>query len=388
MTMKRFFYILLAALLLLTLAACAKTPAAELTTEPAGEAPDWQTQYDLGVRYLSEGNYEEAIIAFTAAIEIDPKQPDTYKQLAEAYYALGEDEKARDILRQGYEATGDDSLNLEEAENELTEDELAMTEDLWISLANHDMEQSHSILSSEELISLIMRIGVPSNSVGNRVYPDMYMTLGSLDSGMIIAYDPSQVFPVITCIFGQWKFVGHIEGGGAVYYPQGDCVYYESWPVSNSYMFTVAQFEDGLPNGSCEENIIQFSGAELSSITTTTGETTYGLWNGVVTTRDQWVQSNIRLDETGESEFVDGVPKFLGYIETGSDKVPCYSRNLKTGELLTTSSAGAFKYVGHNMLPCPYRSLTQGNVGESDPYEFAKSNMRLSVFLPFVWEEG
>ena len=31
----------------------------------------WQEQYDLGVRYLSEGNYEEAIIAFTAAIEID-----------------------------------------------------------------------------------------------------------------------------------------------------------------------------------------------------------------------------------------------------------------------------------------------------------------------------
>lgn len=70
--MKRFFYILLAALLLLTLAACAKTPAAELTTEPADEAPDWQTKYDLGVRYLSEGKYEEAILAFTAAIEIDP----------------------------------------------------------------------------------------------------------------------------------------------------------------------------------------------------------------------------------------------------------------------------------------------------------------------------
>ena len=68
--MKRFFYILLAALLLLSLAACAKTPAAELTTEPADEAPDWQTKYDLGVRYLSEGNYQEAILAFEAAIEI------------------------------------------------------------------------------------------------------------------------------------------------------------------------------------------------------------------------------------------------------------------------------------------------------------------------------
>ena len=70
--MKRFFYILLAALLLLTLAACSKAPEAE----PADEAPGWQAKYDLGVRYLSEGKYEEAILAFTAAIEIDPKNAD------------------------------------------------------------------------------------------------------------------------------------------------------------------------------------------------------------------------------------------------------------------------------------------------------------------------
>ena len=38
----------------------------------------WQEQYDLGVRYLSEGNYEEAIIAFTAAIEIDAQRPEGY----------------------------------------------------------------------------------------------------------------------------------------------------------------------------------------------------------------------------------------------------------------------------------------------------------------------
>ena len=36
-------------------------------------AKQWQEQYDLGLRYLSEGNYEEAVIAFTAAIDIDAK---------------------------------------------------------------------------------------------------------------------------------------------------------------------------------------------------------------------------------------------------------------------------------------------------------------------------
>ena len=92
--MKRFFYILLAALLLLTLAACAKTPAAELTTEPADEAPDWQTKYDLGVRYLSEGKYEEAILAFTAAIEIDPKRAEAFLGRGDTYEKLVDLERA------------------------------------------------------------------------------------------------------------------------------------------------------------------------------------------------------------------------------------------------------------------------------------------------------
>lgn len=35
-------------------------------------SPSWQEQYDFAVRYLSGGNYEETIITFTDAIEIDP----------------------------------------------------------------------------------------------------------------------------------------------------------------------------------------------------------------------------------------------------------------------------------------------------------------------------
>lgn len=50
----------------------------------------WQEQYGLGMRYLSEGNYAEAIIAFTAAIDIDPKQADAYLGRAEAYFGIDE----------------------------------------------------------------------------------------------------------------------------------------------------------------------------------------------------------------------------------------------------------------------------------------------------------
>lgn len=82
------------------------------------KSPTWQEQYDLGLRYLTEGNYEEAIIAFTAAIEIDPKKPEAYLRAAEAYEAAGDSEAAKEILEKGYAATKDESLRQEIDEKE------------------------------------------------------------------------------------------------------------------------------------------------------------------------------------------------------------------------------------------------------------------------------
>lgn len=74
-------------------------------------ALSWQEQYDLGVRYLGEGNYEEAVIAFEAAIEIDPKRPEAYAGLADAYLAAGDEAAAKAALEQGVFATGDEDLS-------------------------------------------------------------------------------------------------------------------------------------------------------------------------------------------------------------------------------------------------------------------------------------
>lgn len=91
--------LVLALMLILSLSACSGKGS------PAESSPlTWQEQYDLGVRYLSEGKYEEAIIAFTAAIEIDPKQSTAYLSLAEVYTAQGDVEQAMAILQQALEA--------------------------------------------------------------------------------------------------------------------------------------------------------------------------------------------------------------------------------------------------------------------------------------------
>ena len=80
--MKRIISVVLAAAMLLGAAGCAYAK------------DDWQEQYDLGMRYLSEGNYEEAVLAFSAAIDIDSNRPEAYMGRAEAYEAIGDHEKA------------------------------------------------------------------------------------------------------------------------------------------------------------------------------------------------------------------------------------------------------------------------------------------------------
>ena len=62
--MKRIGSLLVALALVLGLCACGKS---------AQER--WQEQYDLGMKYLSELNYEEAVAAFTEAIYIGRGDP-------------------------------------------------------------------------------------------------------------------------------------------------------------------------------------------------------------------------------------------------------------------------------------------------------------------------
>lgn len=92
---KKVIGILLGITLLVTVGACAK------------KAPTWQEQYDLGIRYLNEGNYEEAIIAFEAAITIDPQQAEGYVYLAEAYIYTNDFENAIRVVNQGIETCGE-----------------------------------------------------------------------------------------------------------------------------------------------------------------------------------------------------------------------------------------------------------------------------------------
>ena len=94
--MRRICNLIAALMLVLGLCACGQSAQAK-----------WQEQYDLGVRYLSEGNYEEAIIAFTAAIELDPKRPEAFIGRGDAYVLSGETEDNLSAALADYQAALD-----------------------------------------------------------------------------------------------------------------------------------------------------------------------------------------------------------------------------------------------------------------------------------------
>jgi tetratricopeptide (TPR) repeat protein len=81
--------------LLLLLAACGQ------------KALTYEEQINLGQRFLEDGDYEQAIVAFTAAIRIEPKLSPAYVGLADAHKGLGQPEEAVAAIRQGVEAISD-----------------------------------------------------------------------------------------------------------------------------------------------------------------------------------------------------------------------------------------------------------------------------------------
>ena len=91
----------------------------------ASKAESYQDKYDLGVKYVSEGNYEEAILALNAAIEIDPKQVDAYLTLADIYIQQNNTDAAIAVIEQGLATLGSD----ESLSNKLEELTITTTTD-------------------------------------------------------------------------------------------------------------------------------------------------------------------------------------------------------------------------------------------------------------------
>ena len=63
----------------------------------------WQKQYDLGIQYLIDENYEEAVVAFQAAIEVEPNQAEGYQGIGQAYQGQAQTLIAENSWEEGLE---------------------------------------------------------------------------------------------------------------------------------------------------------------------------------------------------------------------------------------------------------------------------------------------
>ena len=78
-----------------------------------------QKQLDLGSKYMAELDYESAIVVLNKAIEIDPKNVDTYKMLAEVYEKSGQLDDARTTLEKVLDIDSLSSENKDEINNRI-----------------------------------------------------------------------------------------------------------------------------------------------------------------------------------------------------------------------------------------------------------------------------
>lgn len=165
---------------LILLAACSRP-----VSDQSGivKTPTWQEKYDLGIRYLSEGNYEEAIIAFTAAIGIDPKQASAYVGRGQAYVLSGETEK---------------NLNAAQTDFEMATELDETLVDAWLGLAdvyirNGDYDKALEVLqqglektgNSEKIAAKISEIEGTTSSdysrfISDDLISDQEFTIGGI----------------------------------------------------------------------------------------------------------------------------------------------------------------------------------------------------------------
>ncbi len=82
-----------------------------LTINSSGKDRKLQEQLDLGEKYISELDYEQAIVSYELAIEIDPMCVEAYLGLIDAYVGMEDYDKALEYAGIGYEKTQDQRLS-------------------------------------------------------------------------------------------------------------------------------------------------------------------------------------------------------------------------------------------------------------------------------------
>lgn len=274
-------------------------------------------QLSLGNEYLSEAEYEQAIIAFTNTIDIDPNVKEAYLGLAEVYVAQKDYSSAKGILEQGYEITQNEELKATLEEVERTEkeymeeveraEEEARNAERIASLPVGTVEICEQIAAAYQNEDYIGACEMSNqlDRTGHFVTDEDEPVLIETANGMVGIYTYREYIVGIYC--GDYRD-GKREGKGILIRPERELPGY-----------AIGEWKEDAPNGWQEVyqkglwsrsvgNEVIASGYFVSEYSGNVGN---GLWNG-----------EVNIEETAHTERqVKSQEKFTAGFENGKLKV-------------------------------------------------------------------
>lgn len=290
-----------------------------------------QEQLALGQKYLTEENYEEAIIAFNKAIELDEKEIRAYTGLVQSYEAVGDIEKLLEILNQLLEIEPNNEeyqqsvqkyehqIQEEEKYESFREENFEILEQLYEACSQENDEEIEKAMRSESF--QFMKASFPDDT--DRIY-------GQIISGKRLG---------IFCVRQDYNTEYYVYYGGAQegmrsgegnWYCAYTDIYGDGINAIGFFKYS-GSWSNDLPNG--EGACYQILSKEDGTLVTewmTSGGYTDGKENGNMT---KLISENWRT-ETFLYTCKDGIAPVLEDFDGDSDRVViAYGENVSSNKL-------------------------------------------------------
>lgn len=137
---------------------------------------DYAQRIDAAYRYLEEGDYEQAILIFEQAIEMDDTREDAYLGLYTTYMEMGDEETARQVIRKAVGVT--DSDKIQDLLDQINQDGAGDGQQAGSNLLDNESEivdKGHSLVLNVDMLEMF----------GSANYGDYVQNFGNPDVSMV-----------------------------------------------------------------------------------------------------------------------------------------------------------------------------------------------------------
>ena len=285
-------------------AGCARAGAPQAGSLPT-TAAEWLS---LGEKYLLELEYEQAVVAFTRVIEIEPRNARGYTGAAEAYAGLGRMDEAAQVLRDGLLALPGDT-ELQTLLDRLADPEIAQEQ-----TSGTTPGYEPPIRVQDDVRDTISRI---AEALVNREFWQAW-ELGA-DSGLIAFLLEVEEYKAANNIYVRFKCADVVfntnrdeilnyqraaatlirtndEGDGIFFLPQikGFGFYEPVYPYWEVY-----DVQDYMLTGNYEsfDYLVYPTGDRMIVETNQKGQVIDGKWEGILTTQITYADGSVRINE-------------------------------------------------------------------------------------------